>query len=112
MHSYSYTRFISLFMQYVLVCVCVLVCVFLCVCVFHAVQVSCGFESTDSIVQETVGSVEVCVGVPSSQVLQFQFSLTITTVDGSASELVCSVNIHHYQATFILRAPPNLLCEF
>lgn len=49
------------------------------------VQVSCGFETTDSIVQETVGEVDVCVSVPTTQVLQFNFTLNIRTVDGSAS---------------------------
>ena len=54
---------------------------------FLAVQVNCGFENTAYIVQETVGQVEACVSVPTSQVLQFDFNLTILTVDGSASEL-------------------------
>ena len=45
-----------------------------------------GFESTSYILSETVGKVEVCVSLPGSQPLQFDFTLTIATVDGSASE--------------------------
>jgi hypothetical protein len=51
----------------------------------ECVQVSCGFENTAYIVQETVGQVEACVSIPTSQVLQFDFNLTILTVDGSAT---------------------------
>ena len=50
-----------------------------------AVQVSCGFEgSTSYIVQETSGEFELCVGVYPA--LRFNFTVNITTVDGSASE--------------------------
>ena len=52
-------------------------------------QVSCGFEGgAGYIVLENGGLVEVCVSVPTSQQLQFNFTLNLTTVDGSASECV------------------------
>ena len=55
----------------------------------YAVQVSCGFEGgAGYIVLENGGLVEVCVSVPTSQQLQFNFTLNLTTVDGSASECV------------------------
>lgn len=55
---------------------------------------NCGFESTAYVVQETVGQVEACVSVPSSQVLQFDFNLTIATVDASASKYFSLQPIH------------------
>ena len=59
------------------------------VCVSYAVQVSCGFEGgAGYIVLENGRLVEVCVSVPTSQLLQFNFTLNLTTVDGSASECV------------------------
>lgn len=55
-------------------------------CAILVVQVSCGLENTAYIVQETVGQVQACVSVPSNQLLQFDFNLTILTVEGSASK--------------------------
>jgi hypothetical protein len=50
----------------------------------ECVQVSCGFEgSTSYIVQETAGEFELCVGVHPS--LRFNFTVNLTTVDGSAT---------------------------
>ncbi|CAI8016676.1 FRAS1-related extracellular matrix protein 2, partial [Geodia barretti] len=50
----------------------------------ECVQVSCGFEgSTSYIVQETSGEFELCVGVYPA--LRFNFTVNLTTVDGSAT---------------------------
>ena len=59
-----------------------LVCIYL----YHTVQVSCGFESTGYVVQETAGQVLACVSVPTSQRLMFDFNLTILSVSGTASK--------------------------
>ena len=55
--------------------------------IYNAGQVHVGFESTAYIVSENAGHVQACVSVPSPQILQWDFNLTLLTLNGSASEL-------------------------
>ena len=53
----------------------------------NADQVHVGFESTAYIVLENAGNVQACVSVSSPQILQWDFNLTLLSLNGSASQL-------------------------